>query len=104
MQQVMQQDGATRVVSGVYGKAGRAMLVVLLAQGPNIESSTTQFFNDFTTGLKSQGVTVISSKTVNTTDRRQRLHLLTGDRTGAAHRRSRSAAGTTATPSDWSWT
>ncbi len=65
MQQVMQEDGATRVVSGVYGKAGRAMLVVLLAQGPNIESSTTQFFNDFTTGLKTQGVTVISSKTVN---------------------------------------
>ncbi|MGD0195495.1 MAG: hypothetical protein ABSC35_11605 [Candidatus Dormibacteria bacterium] len=67
MQQVMQEDGATHVVSGVYGKAGRAMLVVLLAQGPNIESSTTQFFNDFTTGLKTQGVSVISGKTLNTT-------------------------------------
>lgn len=67
MQQVMQEDGATHVVSGVYGKAGHAMLVVLLAQGPNIESSTNQFFNDFTTGLKTQGVSVISSRTVNTT-------------------------------------
>jgi hypothetical protein len=67
MQQVMQEDGATHVVSGVYGKAGHTMLVVLLAQGPNIESSTTQFFNDFTTGLKTQGVSVISGKTLNTT-------------------------------------
>ena len=67
MQAVMQEDGATHVVSGVYGKAGRAMLVVLLAQGPNIESSTSQFFKDFTTGLKTQGVTVISSEALNTT-------------------------------------
>jgi hypothetical protein len=67
MQQVMQKDGATHVVSGVYGKAGRVMLVVLLAQGPNIESSTNQFFSDFTTGLKTQGVSVIGGKTVNTT-------------------------------------
>lgn len=66
MRQVMQKDGATHVVSGVYGKAGRAMLVVLLAQGPNIETSTNQFFNDFTTGLKTQGLNVISSKTLNT--------------------------------------
>jgi hypothetical protein len=66
MQQVMQKDGATHVVSGVYGKDGRAMIVVLLAQGPNIETSTNQFFNDFATGLKTQGMSVISSKTLNT--------------------------------------
>jgi hypothetical protein len=67
MQKVMQDYGATRVVSGVYGNAGRPTLVVLLAQGPNIETSTTHFFTDFTTGLKTQGVTVVSGKTLNTT-------------------------------------
>jgi hypothetical protein len=67
MQKVMQAYGATHVVSGVYGEAGRATLVVLLAQGPNIEKSTNQFFTDFANGLKSQGVTVNSSKTLNTT-------------------------------------
>lgn len=67
MRQVMQQDGATHVVSGVYGSGGHATLVVLLAQGPNIETTTTQFFNDFTAGLKTQGVTVDSGKTLNTT-------------------------------------
>jgi hypothetical protein len=66
MQKVMQQYGATHVVSGVYGAAGRAQLVVLLAQGPDIEKSTNQFFNDFTSGLKTQGVAVISSKRLNT--------------------------------------
>jgi hypothetical protein len=66
MQTVMQQYGATHVVSGVYGASGRATLIVLLAQGPNIETSTTQFFSDFTTGLKSQGVTVNSTRTTNT--------------------------------------
>jgi hypothetical protein len=65
MQQVMQEDGATHVVSGVYGQAGRAMLVILLAQGPNIETSTNQFFNDFTAGLKTRGMSVISAKTLN---------------------------------------
>jgi hypothetical protein len=66
MQHVMQQYGATRVVSGVYGQAGRATLVVLLAQGTNIETSTTQFFTDFTAGLKTQGV-IVAGKTLNTT-------------------------------------
>jgi hypothetical protein len=66
MQTVMQQYGATHVVSGVYGAAGRATLIVLLAQGPNIETSTTQFFSDFTAGLKSQGVTVNTTQTTNT--------------------------------------
>jgi hypothetical protein len=66
MQKVMQQYGATNVVSGVYGTAGRATLVVLLAQGSAIESSTNQFFNDFTTGLKTQGVTVVNGETLNT--------------------------------------
>ena len=66
MQKVMQEYGATRVVSGVYGQAGRATLVVLLAQGPNIEATTNQFFHDFTTGLKTQGVTVVSGKSLNT--------------------------------------
>ena len=37
-------------------------LVVLLAQGSNIETSTTQFFTDFTTGLKTQGVIVSSRR------------------------------------------
>ena len=67
MQKVMQQYGATHVVSGVYGADGRATLVVLLAQGPSIETSTNQFFNDFTTGLRTQGVTVVNGKTLNTT-------------------------------------
>jgi hypothetical protein len=67
MQKVMQEHGATRVVSGVYGQAGHATLVVLLAQGPNIETSTNQFFADFTTGLKTQGVTVVRGRMLNTT-------------------------------------
>ena len=67
MQAVMQQNGATRVVSGVYGQAGRASLVVLLAQGPNIETTTTQFFTDFAAGLKTQGVTVSRTGMVSTT-------------------------------------
>jgi len=67
MQKVMEDYGATRVVSGVYGDAGRPTLVVLLAQGTNIETSTSQFFTDFTTGLKSQGVTMLSGKMLNTT-------------------------------------
>jgi hypothetical protein len=67
MQKVMQEHGATRVVSGVYGEGGRPTLVVLLAQGPNIETSTNQFFSDFTAGLKTQGVSVISGETLNTT-------------------------------------
>lgn len=66
MQKVMMQSGATTVVSGVYGEQGQAVVVVLLAQGPNIESSTKQFFSDFTSGLKTEGVTVSSSKTLNT--------------------------------------
>ncbi len=66
MQKVMQQYGATHVVSGVYGAGGRAQLVVLLAQGPDIEKSTDQFFKDFTSGLKTQGVTVISGKMLTT--------------------------------------
>ena len=68
MQAVMQQDGATHVVAGIYGQAGRATLVVLLAQGPNIESTTSQFFTDSAAGLKTQGVTVDSAKKLNTTN------------------------------------
>ena len=67
MQTVMQQNGATRVVSGVYGQPGRASLLVLLAQGPNIETTTTQFFTDFAAGLKTQGVTVDRTGMVSTT-------------------------------------
>ena len=67
MQTVMQQDGATQVVTGVYGQAGKPKLVVLLAQGPNIESSSSRFFSDFSTGLKTQGLTVLTAKTLNTT-------------------------------------
>ncbi len=67
MQTVMQQDGATRVVGGVYGQAGTPKLVVLFAQGPNIETSTSQFFTDFTAGLKTQGLTVVAAKTLTTT-------------------------------------
>ena len=83
MQQVMQQHGATRVVSGVYGQAGRATLVVLLAQGTNIETSTTQFFTDFTAGLKTQGV-IVDRQDAQHNHQRQHLHLLTRDRPGAA--------------------
>ena len=67
MQAVMGQNGATRVVSGVYGLAGRAALIVLLAQGPNIETTTTQFFTDFAAGLKTQGVIVNRAGMLSTT-------------------------------------
>jgi hypothetical protein len=67
MQAVMRQNGATRVVSGVYGQSGRPSLLVLLAQGPNIETTTTQFFTDFAAGLKTQGVTVDRTGMVSTT-------------------------------------
>jgi hypothetical protein len=67
MEKVMLAYGATRVVSGVYGAGGHPTLVVLLAQGPDMETSSTQFFNDFTSGLKSDGVTVNRSKTMQAT-------------------------------------
>jgi hypothetical protein len=67
MKQVMLAYGATEVVSGVYGTAGHPTLVVLLAQGPDIASTSTQFFDDFSTGLKMDGVTVDPTKTVKTT-------------------------------------
>ena len=67
MEKVMLAAGATRVVSGVYGIAGQPTLVVLLAQGPNIETSSHQFFNDFATGLHGDGVTVDRSRMVAST-------------------------------------
>jgi hypothetical protein len=67
MEKVMLAYGATRVISRVYGVGGRPTLVVLLAQGPNIRTSSTQFFNDFTTGLKTDGVTANRSATVQAT-------------------------------------
>lgn len=67
MEQVMLAYGATRVVSGVYGAGGQPSLVVLLAQGPNIETSSSQFFNDFASGLRSDGVTVNRGKTIAVT-------------------------------------
>jgi hypothetical protein len=68
MQKVMLAYGATKVVSGVYGTAGRPMLVVLLAQGPNIEATSSAFFNDFASGLQSDGVTVNKGKSITTTN------------------------------------
>jgi hypothetical protein len=67
MKQVMLAYGATQVVSGVYGTSGHPTLVVLLAQGPDIATTSSQFFNDFSTGLKMDGVTVDPTKTVKTT-------------------------------------
>jgi hypothetical protein len=67
MEEVMLDYGATRVVSGVYGAGGQPTLVVLLAQGPNIETSSSQFFNDFASGLRSDGVTVNRGKTIAAT-------------------------------------
>ncbi len=67
MKQVMLAYGATQVVSGVYGTSGHPTLVVLLAQGPDIATTSTQFFDDFSTGLKMDGVTVDPTKTVKTT-------------------------------------
>jgi hypothetical protein len=67
MEKVMLASGATRVVSGVYGLAGHPTLVLLLAQGPNIETSSRQFFNDFATGLLGDGVTVDRSRMVAST-------------------------------------
>ena len=67
MEKVMLAYGATRVVSGVYGAGGQPTLVVLLAQGPNIETSSTQFFNDFASGLQTDGVRVDHSKTIAAT-------------------------------------
>ncbi|HVC03623.1 MAG TPA: hypothetical protein VND88_03010 [Candidatus Acidoferrales bacterium] len=66
MKQVMLASGATQVVSGVYGVAGRPTLVVLLAQGPDIATTSTQFFNDFSSGLQRDGVTVDKTRTVKT--------------------------------------
>jgi hypothetical protein len=67
MEKVMLAYGATRVVSGVYGVSGHPTLVVLLAQGPNIETTSNQFFNDFASGLQTDGVTVNRSKTLAAT-------------------------------------
>ena len=67
MKQVMLAYGATQVVSGVYGTSGHPTLVVLLAQGPDLATTSTQFFDDFSTGLKMDGVTVDPTKTVKTT-------------------------------------
>ena len=83
MQAVMQQHGATHVVSGVYGQAGRAALVVLLAQGPNIETTTTQFFTDFSSGSDA-GSDRRPHRDGQHHGRRRRLHLLTGDRPRSA--------------------
>jgi hypothetical protein len=67
MQKVMLAYGATSVVSGVYGASGHPTLVVVLAQGPNLGATSNEFFNDFSTGLQMDGVTVDKSKTVKTT-------------------------------------
>jgi hypothetical protein len=67
MKQVMLAYGATQVVSGVYGVSGHPTLVVLLAQGPDIATTSTQFFDDFSHGLQMDGVTVDKTKTVKTT-------------------------------------
>jgi hypothetical protein len=64
MEKVMLEYGATRVVSGVYGAGGQPTLVVLLAQGANIETTSRQFFNDFASELQTDGVTVNHSKTI----------------------------------------
>jgi hypothetical protein len=67
MEKVMLAYGATRVVSGVYGAGGHPTLVVLLAQGPNVGTTSTQFFNDFATGLQTDGLTVNHSQTIAAT-------------------------------------
>jgi hypothetical protein len=67
MERVMLAYGATHVVSGVYGLDGQPTLVVLLAQGPNIETSSHQFFDDFAAGLHSDGVTVDRTRMVAAT-------------------------------------
>jgi hypothetical protein len=67
MEKVMLAYGATQVVSGVYGVSGHPTLVVLLAQGPNIEATSSQFFDDFSTGLQMDGVTVDRTKTIKAT-------------------------------------
>jgi len=65
MQKVMQVYGATRVVSGVYGTAGHPTLVVVLAQGPGIQATSNEFFDDFSTGLQTDGVTVNRQATID---------------------------------------
>ena len=67
MKQVMLAYGATQVVSGVYGVSGHPTLVVLLAQGPDIATTSSQFFDDFSNGLQMDGVTVDRTKTLKTT-------------------------------------
>jgi hypothetical protein len=64
MKKVMLADGATRVVSGVYGIGGHPTLIVLLAQGPDTGTTSSQFFDDFTGGLESDGLTVNRSRTI----------------------------------------
>jgi hypothetical protein len=66
MKQVMLANGATQVVSGVYGTSGRPTLVVLLAQGPNIATTSSQFFDDFSKGLQTDGVTVDKTRALKT--------------------------------------
>jgi hypothetical protein len=67
MEKVMRTHGATHVVSGVYGLDARPTLVVLLAQGPGIETTSQQLFNDLVGGLQTEGITVDRSKTVSAT-------------------------------------
>jgi len=67
MEKVMLAHGATHVVSGVYGLGGRPTLVALLAQGPGIETTSQQFFNDFAGGLQTDGMKVDRSTTISTT-------------------------------------
>jgi hypothetical protein len=61
------QHHRDRVVSGVYGAGGQPTLVVLLAQGPDTGTTSTQFFNDFASGLQSDGLTVDHTKTIAAT-------------------------------------
>jgi hypothetical protein len=67
MEKVMLAYGATHVVSGVYGLGGRPALVVLLAQGPSIETTSQQFFTDLANGLQASGMTVDRSTTISAT-------------------------------------
>lgn len=67
MRRVMLAYGATQVVSGVYGVSGHPALVVLLAQDPSVETTSSQFFDDFSQGLQRDGFTVDRTKALKTT-------------------------------------
>ena len=86
MKQVMQRTARPTSSAVSTATSGHPTLVVLLAQGPDIATTSSQFFDDFSTGLKMDGVTVDPDQDRQHDDRRQPVRLLTGDAARTANR------------------